>query len=169
MTFPTLLAWIARIVVGGLFTFVGVAKIADPLKFAEDIQAYRMAPVEITHATAFILPWIEVLGGVMLVFGPWRGEARFVIFAMTIVFTVAKVVAEARGLRISCGCFGGMLGPLETALSGVNGIVFNLVLCGLLATDFFASKRQPASGEPRISVERGSGREIGPEPAKPGA
>lgn len=168
MKFSTVLAWIARIVVGALFVSVGVSKIMDPIKFASDIQAYRMVPVEITHAMAFILPWLEVFAGAMLIVGPWRGEARFVIFALTVVFTIAKVWAEMQGLRISCGCFGGLLGPLEHALSGVNGIVFNFVLLGLMAADFFASKRQRGNEELRISVERGRPGESPVDSPRPG-
>src|SRR5262249_24375521 len=136
-----LLAWIARIVVGGLFSLAGVMKIMDPLHFAEEIQAYKMVPAQITHAMAFMLPWLEIFGGAMLILGPWRGEARLVVFVMTIIFTASKVSAEVRGLRISCGCFGSLLGPLEKTLSGVNGIILNVTLCCLMAADYFATRR----------------------------
>jgi uncharacterized membrane protein YphA (DoxX/SURF4 family) len=153
VTFPTALAWIARILVGGLFLLAGAMKIGDPLHFAQEIQAYRMVPDEVTNVMAFLLPWLEVFAGALLVIGIWRGEARLVIFGMLVVFTAAKVWAEIKGLRISCGCFGSLLGPLEKSLSGVNGIVLNVFLMGLLVADFICSRR-PST--PRISVERGA-------------
>ena len=168
MTFPSVLAWIARIVVGGLFVIAGIMKILDPLHFATEIQDYQMVPVGITNAMAYLLPWLEVFTGVGLIVGFWRGEARFLIFVMLVVFTIAKILAEARGLRISCGCFGNLLGQqLETALSGVNGIILNVALCGLLIADFFASKRGPVGGEPRISAERGGNGEGAGPSARP--
>lgn len=149
MSFPTVLSWIARILVGGLFLLAGVMKIKDPIHFAQEIQAYRMVPDQITHAMAFILPWIEVFAAAMLILGVWRGEARVLILAMLVVFTAAKIWTEAQGLRISCGCFGDFAW-LETILSGINGIVLNVFLCALLVVDFVCSRQR---SEPRITTQ----------------
>lgn len=163
MSFPTVIAWITRILVGGLFLLAGVLKIMNPLQFAQEIQAYRMVPNEITHAMAFIIPWIEVLAAALLILGVWRGEARVLILVMLVVFTAAKLWTEYKGLRISCGCFGDFAW-MEKFLSGVNGIVLNLFLSALLIADFVYARK---ADEARISVERITDRPA--VPAEPSA
>lgn len=131
---------VARVLVGGLFIATSIAKIADPLKFAEEIQDYQMAPLALTHAMAIILPWVEGLAGLMLILALWRREMRWVIGALLIVFTVAKAYAYfGLGKTGSCGC-GGDNVVLNTLLNNPQGLITNLVLLGLLWLDAIAQK-----------------------------
>ncbi|RMF70896.1 MAG: DoxX family membrane protein, partial [Planctomycetota bacterium] len=64
-------ALLARVVVGGLFVATAIAKLADPLKFAEEIQNYQLVPIALTHLLALVLPWLEGLAGLLLALGVW--------------------------------------------------------------------------------------------------
>lgn len=139
-------AWLSRCLVAAVFLLAAYGKISDPLKFAEEIQNYRMVPIAVTHLMAFTLPWIELAAAVLLVLGPWRAEARFVLFALLGVFTVAKAFVEIMGYPIGCGCFGGLGEAISKATAGVNGIILNAVLLGLLALDAYASARTAIPG-----------------------
>ena len=54
--------------------------------------------------TAILLPWLELVAAVVLVFGPWRAEAATLIAGMMILFIVGVSSAVIRGLDINCGC-----------------------------------------------------------------
>ena len=139
----------ARVVVGGLFIYAAWNKIADPMHFVEEVQAYELAPLAVTHVIAFILPWLEMICAVMLITCLWRGEARFLIFAMLLVFTIGKISVEIRGLDIDCGCWGNDW--MEQTFSGIRGILLNVGMMILLGADYLVArsgrKRTP-SGPP---------------------
>jgi putative oxidoreductase len=133
--------WTARLLVGALFILAAVGKIEHPKRFAEEIRAYKLAPIAITNGMAYTLPWTELVVGGLLVFGVWRREARLLTAAMLIVFTGVKLYAALSGLKIECGCFSGFTAEWTKWLEGPVGIVLNIVLLGLLALDQWASVR----------------------------
>lgn len=94
--------------IGALFVYAGALKALDPAQFALDIGAYRLPfiPWTLTALAALYLPWLEIACGVALLIGRARRGALWLVAAMMVVFTGALVLAKARGLDISCGCFG---------------------------------------------------------------
>lgn len=100
-------AWrIADLLVGGVFVYAGVLKIMDPVQFAYDIDNYKILPWTIGVGLAFYLPWVELLAGVALVVRRFYSGAVSILLALIAVFIVATIAAKARGLDITCGCFG---------------------------------------------------------------
>ena len=150
------IVWVGRIIVAGIFGLFAFGKIEDPIKFAGQIQNYRMVPAEWTHAMAFTLPWLEIVAAALLLIGLWRAEARYWILFMLVGFTLAKLYVEIiQGRSIDCGCAGGILKDLfgasaEKILAGWNGIFLNCFLIALLIADMVFSRTQR---QPRISVE----------------
>ena len=98
---------IIRSFIGVLFIFYGVAKIADPSQFANEIGNYGMTPDFITQLMALILPWAELIVGVLLLFKNYQNENGLIATAMLLMFTFAVIFAFASGLDINCGCSGG--------------------------------------------------------------
>ncbi len=81
------------------------SKIAHPGGFAEAIYNYRMLPYWAINLMAIVMPWLELICGILLIVGVfWRGSA-LMIGVMLAVFIVALSSALYRGLDISCGCF----------------------------------------------------------------
>lgn len=145
---PVAKAWqiagmLGRLLVGGLFIYAAHSKILDPLKFAEEVRAYELAPLITTNAIAIVLPWLELITALLLIVGLWRGEARFLILLMMVGFTVGKISVEVRGLDINCGCFGNQW--LETTFHGGWGILLNVVIIGLLLLDYHALRLRRAA------------------------
>lgn len=101
-------AWLAvpaRWYLGLLFVGACLHKIADPRSFAIDIATYDILPLVLVNLTAITLPWLELAAGSMLLAG-WRVRTSSALVAgMMVVFLAALVVALARGLDMSCGCF----------------------------------------------------------------
>ena len=94
------------VIVAGIFIYAGILKVMDPAQFARDIDNYKMLPWTISVRFAFYLPWLEILAGVCLVVRRLYLGALSIFTALISVFIVASVIAKARGLDITCGCFG---------------------------------------------------------------
>ena len=99
------LVLVLRLFLAVVFIYAGVGKILNPAAFAEDIDNYSMLPYLLVTIMAAIMPWVEVLCGLLLIFGKWIKGATLLLIAMNFVFIIAIGSALARGLDISCGCF----------------------------------------------------------------
>lgn len=103
------LRFVSRIVafiVGGVFVYAGVVKILDPVQFGLDIDNFKMLPWFVSVRLAFYLPWLEILCGVALIFRFLYRGGLSILTLLVLVFIGATVAAKARGLDITCGCFG---------------------------------------------------------------
>jgi putative oxidoreductase len=121
-----------RWIVGGAFIAAGVLKILDPAQFSASIANYRVLPHELNNLVAITLPWVEVIAGLALVGGLWPRSAAFVITGMTAMFAVLIVSALARGLNITCGCFG-TVGGTNVGLQNLAIDSTLLVMAGFLS------------------------------------
>ena len=54
---------------------------------------------------ATVLPWVELLCGLGVLFGIFLRGSSLLLGTMLAIFTLAVVSALVRGLDISCGCF----------------------------------------------------------------
>ena len=97
---------IADVIVGGIFIYAGAIKALDPVRFATDIDNYKILPWTIAAGLAFYLPWLEIFCGVALITRRLYLGGLSVLIALVCVFTVATIAAKVRGLDITCGCFG---------------------------------------------------------------
>ena len=100
--------WTFRLLVGGVFIWAGVLKILDPLEFAQDIANYRMISRNLSFFVALVLPWLEVLCGILLILGIFRSASSLLLTGMLSVFLVLIAVTLFRGLDVNCGCFGSL-------------------------------------------------------------
>lgn len=101
-------AWLAvpfRWYLGWLFVGASLHKIAVPGDFALDIATYDILPLSLVNPTAVVLPWVELVAGLMLLLGFRVKAGALLIAAMMVVFIAALGIALARGLDMSCGCF----------------------------------------------------------------
>jgi putative oxidoreductase len=101
------LGWrIADLIVGGLFIYAGVLKVLDPVSFAIDIDNYKILPWPIGARLAFYLPWLEIFAGLAVGFRRFYLGGLSILSTLTSIFIAASIVAKARGLDVTCGCFG---------------------------------------------------------------
>ena len=97
---------IIAVLIGVLFIYAGAVKIIDPVEFARDIDNYKMLPWKLGLGLALYLPWLEIFCGLALITHVLYRGSVFIVTALMILFIVASIVAKARGLDVSCGCFG---------------------------------------------------------------
>ena len=101
----TPLQLLARLVLGGIFIYASLDKIAHPEEFAKIISNYSILPDLLVTLPALVLPWLELIAGLCLVAGLWRHSSALVLSLLLLVFITALGFNALRGIRLSCGCF----------------------------------------------------------------
>jgi len=100
-------AVILRIVLGALFVYAAWMKLRDPWAlFAISIDSYQILPLWAVELAARTLPWFELLLGVLLISGLWRGISAAAASLLLGIFFSLMVRAMIKGMQIDCGCFG---------------------------------------------------------------
>jgi uncharacterized membrane protein YphA (DoxX/SURF4 family) len=124
-------AFVLRIVLGGLLVVAGALKLGDPTAFANEITNYRFLPL-LAPWLAAALPSVEIVLGLALVVAPagWRRAAALAAAGLLLVFTIAVTQVVVRGINVDCGCFGGNSGPV-TALTVGRDLVL-LAMAGAI-------------------------------------
>ncbi len=95
----------ARLAIGGILLWAGVSKAASGVAFLAALNAYQLPlPRYVLAGVAIMLPWVELLCGLLLVTRTRVAPALLLSFGMTLLFCGATGQAVVRGLDISCGC-----------------------------------------------------------------
>jgi len=133
---------LARLVLGGIFIYASLDKIAQPLQFAKIIENYKILPLSLVTLSALVLPWLEFLAGFCLVAGLWKRSAAILLFLLLLTFIMALGINAFRGINLSCGCFS----TSATDTENVYVLIFRdllLLLPGLLIIFFNREKKTP--------------------------
>ena len=101
-----------RVYLGGVFIYAGMSKINYPAEFAESIAAYQLVPHWALHPMALLMPWLELISGVLLVVGVRTRAAAAAVGGMLALFSLAVLLAILRGIPAGCGCFSSVEEPL---------------------------------------------------------
>jgi uncharacterized membrane protein YphA (DoxX/SURF4 family) len=98
---------VARLGLAAVFLVSGVLKAIDPDATYVAVRAYDLLPKLGVALVAGVLPWLEIVIGLLLLAGI-ATRAVAVVSAVLLLGLMAGVAqARARGLSIDCGCFGG--------------------------------------------------------------
>jgi uncharacterized membrane protein YphA (DoxX/SURF4 family) len=98
---------LARLGLAAVFLVSGVLKAVDPDATYVAVRAYDVLPKPAVALVAAVLPWLEIVLGLVLLAGVATRVAAAVGAALLLVFVAGVTQAWARGLSIDCGCFGG--------------------------------------------------------------
>jgi len=121
---------LTRLVLGGLFVFAGVMKAQDVQSFAEAVDAFRIVPAAWAPWLAFLIPWVEMVSGAILILGLMSRASALVIFVMLLGFIGGMLSVMIRDVDVDCSCFGDYFGDSKV---GWPTVVRNLVFLGLAA------------------------------------
>ena len=125
------LLFVLRTIVAFVFIYAAILKIAEPGDFSQAIANYKLLPDISINVLGIILPWIEIIAGILLLFGVAVKENSIIISGMLIVFIIAIGISLARGLNIDCGCFGTANGDqigLIKLLQNIGLLVIGIIL-----------------------------------------
>lgn len=99
------LSLITRLVVGGIFIYASLDKIAHPAEFARIVYNYHLTSDDLVNLVAIILPWLELICGLSVILGYYKEGGILIISFLTIVFIIAIGINVIRGVDLECGCF----------------------------------------------------------------
>lgn len=124
---------ISRWILGITFIFAGLCKIYRPLEFLLAVENYQLVSDSIALYISYLLPWVELVAGFLLIIGLFTQAAIRVIVVLLIVFTGTISIALVRGLEIDCGCgFNCFTGALPNDIISVTTLIrefFFLCIC----------------------------------------
>jgi putative oxidoreductase len=136
-----------EIAIGVILAWAGLAKIGDLPAFAAQVHNFRILPLALENLAALTLPWIEIVVALTLLTRVRSREGAWTALGLLVVFTVAVILAVARGLDIECGCFG----TADATRVGWTKIAENL---GLIAIAAIAAWGPAAANERPAAVSR---------------
>jgi uncharacterized membrane protein YphA (DoxX/SURF4 family) len=100
------------LILGAVFVYASLDKIANPADFARIVYHYQLVGPNqhlgplVANLLAVTLPWIELVMGGLLLLGAWRREAALLSGGLLLVFIGAVSAALLRGIDLeNCGCF----------------------------------------------------------------
>jgi len=125
----------SRVLVGVVFFYAGAVKLFDAVSFSESIMNYHLVTPPVALIAASVLPAIEVLVGLCLIFGVMRRGSIIISCCLCLVFIAALMSLVVRGINIDCGCFSTSGGSLSTPLYGVGKNIFLIGLSMLAWTN----------------------------------
>ena len=97
----TTLRWL----LGAVLVWAALGKVANPQEFYTALLAYRLPlPALALQATAAILPWLELICGLLLIANLRTRAALAWAVVLFAIFALATGHAWMRGLDIACGC-----------------------------------------------------------------
>ena len=105
-----------------VFLYAAYTKLRQPwLLFAMSIDAYQILPEWAALMLGRILPWLELLLGLLLATGFGLRYAASGASILLAAFFAVMVRAYAMGMKIDCACFGfgEAIGPGTLARDGV--------------------------------------------------
>ena len=98
---------VARLGLAAVFLVSGVLKAVDPDATYVAVRAYDVLPKAGVALVAGVLPWLEIVLGLLLLAGLATRVVAVASAGLLVVFIAGVTQAWARGLSIDCGCFGG--------------------------------------------------------------
>jgi uncharacterized membrane protein YphA (DoxX/SURF4 family) len=96
---------IFRVILGIIFIYASYDKILDPAGFSKNIHNFHVTPVAVENLAALIIPWLELIIGVFLIFGLFLEGTTSITIVLLVFFIAILSQAVYRGIDVHCGCF----------------------------------------------------------------
>ena len=94
-----------RWILGITFIYASYYKIMSPTDFANIIYGYNLFPEILINLVAIILPFVELISGLFLLFGIYPRSAGLIINGLLLAFIFVLTINIIRGQEFDCGCF----------------------------------------------------------------
>ncbi len=108
---------LARVALGALFIYTGIEKAVNPVDFLKMIHQYHMVPEQppiLLNSMAAVLPWLEIICGLMLIAGVALRGTALLLLVMLVGFTGAVALRAINiynaqdiafcAIKFNCGC-----------------------------------------------------------------
>ena len=129
------LTLIFRFILGVVFIYASYPKILDPASFSDNIHNFHITDnlIWTENMAALIIPWLELIVGVFLIFGVFLEGATSITIGLYIFFIIILSQAVFRGIDVHCGCFKteADAGVTDFRFELIKHIIENFVLLGM--------------------------------------
>lgn len=125
----------ARLIAGGALILASMGKLQNPEGLMLSMKSFELVPELIIPFSAYLLPWLELIVGVSLVYGLATRASGLWATILYVVFTVALLSVLVRGMNVDCGCFGALTG--ESTVSYKSILRNSVFLSASLICTFF--------------------------------
>jgi uncharacterized membrane protein YphA (DoxX/SURF4 family) len=94
-----------RLVLAAMFLYACHDKLLAPAAFAKIVYQWQVGGPVFSNFVAVVLPWVELIAGLLLLVGAWTREAGLVVAGLLLSFNLAALSVLARGIDVeNCGC-----------------------------------------------------------------
>lgn len=147
---------LVRTALGALFIWASWDKIWHPADFRAIVSNYSILPDAAVNMAALVLPWIELVGGLLLLGGRLVPGAVLILDGLLFIFILAGGFNLYRGLDINCGCFS--VAPDAGGEAWLNLIRNSLLLAaGLWLLVYTVKQAEPESRRQADGVTQNAG------------
>jgi uncharacterized membrane protein YphA (DoxX/SURF4 family) len=104
-----------RLILAGFFLTSAYGKLVDIERYSVDaVYNFGILPMFLERPFGLIMPFIELLCGLGLLFGVLTRLSALGIALMSLSFFIAKAIVLSQGRSIECGCFGAVIDTLAS-------------------------------------------------------
>jgi uncharacterized membrane protein YphA (DoxX/SURF4 family) len=104
-----------RLILAGFFLTSAYGKLVDIERYSVDaVYNFGILPMFLARPFGLVMPFIELLCGLGLLFGVLTRLSALGIALMSISFFIAKAIVLSQGRSIECGCFGAVIDTLAS-------------------------------------------------------
>jgi putative oxidoreductase len=123
-----------RLILAAFFILSACGKLVDVERYSVDaVYNFGVLPMLLARPFGLIMPFIELLCGLGLLFGVLTRLSALGIGLMSIAFFIAKAIVLSQGRSIECGCFGAIIDTLAAVT-----IFMDLPMMAMAAVIFIA-------------------------------
>jgi len=106
---------IFRLIMAAMFLISSYGKLVDIERYSVDaVYNFGILPMVLARPFGLVMPFIEGLCGLGLLFGVLTRLAALGIGLMSVAFFIAKAIVLSQGRSINCGCFGAVIDTLAS-------------------------------------------------------
>jgi uncharacterized membrane protein YphA (DoxX/SURF4 family) len=131
---------VCRLALAAMFLYASHDKLLAPAAFAKIVYQWQVGGAVFSNVVAVVLPWVELVAGLLLLAGVWTREAALVVGGLLLAFNLAAVSVLARGIDVeNCGCTSVKAGAEKSPFRGVGAYLLarnSVLLIAALAVAF---------------------------------
>ena len=104
-----------RFILAAFFLTSSYGKLVDIERYSVDaVYNFGILPMVLARPFGLVMPFIELLCGLGLLFGVLTRLSALGIALMSLSFFIAKAIVLSQGRSIECGCFGAVIDTLAS-------------------------------------------------------
>jgi putative oxidoreductase len=109
-------AMLSRLLLAAVFLISAYGKMVDLERYSVDaVYQFDILPLTIARPLGLMLPFIELLCGLGLLFGVFTRLSAAGVALMSLAFFIAKELVLAENRELNCGCFGAVTETLASS------------------------------------------------------